>query len=81
MRILKASDVRVWKKLLGNACFSAATASNDNSDLPVILLNRERTSEVLLQLDVTKREAADNALRSEAVCLVPAFYNVKIRSL
>ena len=81
MRVLKASDVCVWEKLFGNDCLSAAAASNDDADLPVILFNRKGTFEVLLQLNIAKSETAYNALRSEAVGLIPAFYNVKIRSL
>jgi hypothetical protein len=79
--VLKASNVCFWEKLFGNACFSRSATTNNYADLPVIILNGKGAFEALLQLNITKREAAHNALRSETFSLVPAFYNVKIRSL
>jgi hypothetical protein len=48
VRVLKASDVRLWEKLFGYACLAGAAATNDNANLPITILYRQRTRKPLL---------------------------------
>ena len=81
MRILKLADVGVREKLLSNTCLARTTATNDNANLPSIILNWKRPLEVLLQFDFRERIATDYTLRPKTIRLIPTLYNVKIRSL
>ncbi|MBE3116718.1 hypothetical protein IMZ68_05880 [Candidatus Bathyarchaeota archaeon] len=79
MRCLKIKQRLVI--LLSNTRLTGTTTTNDNANLPIKILNRQRTHKPLLQLNIVKRVTTDDTLCPKTICLFPTLYNVKIRSL